>query len=275
MVVRVAHAARRRACSARRLLRRPALVLAGIVLLPAYLGDIFPPAHAQDIRSDDRIVGMPHLRDRPMAGEPRACPEKRGLCGNFIAPQGAPLPNMWFATGSLNPNMNQVIGLNLLGRPGRQGSDRFVTSAIHSAVSNGASGPGMSRGPMRPTPRPRPWGGILPTCSDDEVETQLQAGGQFWGAQARSVAATQFPRDVFTFNARGSADPLALGPTGHPVNLPLEGPAGSWCRPPPVPMSRSSPFETHWFWILLLFPLMVVIVFGLTRGYRIRAIHDG
>ncbi len=264
---------RRRACNAGRLQRR--LVLAGIVLLPAYLGNIFPPSHAQDIHSDDRIIGVLDLGDSQVAGEPRGCPQKRGLCGNFIAPEGAPLPNMWFATGSLNPNMNLVIGLNSLGRPGRQGSDRSVTSAVNSAVSAGTGGPGMSGGPMWPTPRPRPLGGILPPCTADQLETQLQAGGQFWGAQARSVAATQFPRDVFTFNARGSADPLALGPIGHAVNLPLEGPAGSWCRPPPVPMSRSGPFETHWFWILLLFPLMVVIVFGLTRGYRIRAIHDG
>jgi hypothetical protein len=113
-----------------------------------------------------------------------------------------------------------------------------------------------------------------PTCYDDYVEHQLQNGGGFWTPQARSAVPVQFPAAVFTGNRLGSRDPVALGPAGHPVNLPAEGAAGSWCRPPPVPMSQSSPLVTRAFWIVVLFPTCVFIVFWLSRGLRIKAVHE-
>jgi hypothetical protein len=39
-------------------------------------------------------------------------------------------------------------------------------------------------------------------------------------------------------------------------------------------MSLSSPLVTHAFWIVVLFPTGVFVVFWFSRGLRIKAVHE-
>ena len=192
---------------------------------------------------------------------------------------------MWFATGSLDPNMvlssnRHDAGLSALSRSARRVSRSIVASALDRDVgadqdeSDDGGTAGSWAGAVHDPRRALPAGGIVPGCSANEVESELQGGGEFWTGQARSTVPTSFPRNVFTNNLHGAADPLALGPTGDPVNLPAPGPAGNWCRPPATPMSETSPLVTRAFWIMLLFPTAVLLVFGLSRGFRLRPVSD-
>ena len=246
------------------------IVLGGLTLLQTELGAVVPLARAQDGRRFE-------LLRTPGLGLPQTSPD-----GDFASPVGAPRSNMWFATGSLNPDMpifanRDHTGLSALSRPPRRSVNSSVSPAFGSSdlaadpdesEEGGMGGAGtVSDGGGRPVARR-----IAPGCFENDVENALQGGGEFWSGQARSVVPAAFPGNVFTGNPHGAADPLALGPTGHPINLPATGPAGGWCRPPLTPMSQSSPLGTRAFWILLLFPTAMLFVFGLSRGFRLRGI---
>jgi hypothetical protein len=208
--------------------------------------------------------------------------------GNMAPPSGSPAPSMSLTAGSPSPIMTFVFtgigsghaGPNALDLPDSTGVKQSATSDADAAPLMAAGQVGAARrlgngGPVQAiittrNARVR----NAPACYDDYTEHQLQNGGAFWTPQARSAVPVQFPASVFTGNRLGSQDPVALGPAGHPVNLPAEGQAGSWCRPPPVPMSQSSPFVTRAFWIVMLFPMGVFVVFLLSRGLRIKAVHE-
>ena len=245
------------------------IVLGGLALLQAELGAVVPSACAQDGRSFE-------LLHTPQLGVPRTSPD-----GDLASPVGAPRPNMWFATGSLNPDMPSFVnrdhtGLSALSRPPRRSADSTAAPLFGSGVAaepDGSEAGGIGGdGALNGGGRRLATGRIASGCFDNDVENALQGGGEFWSGQARSVVPTAFPGNVFTGNPHGAADPLALGPTGHPINLPATGPAGGWCRPPLTPMSQSSPLGTWAFWILLLFPPTMLFVFGLSRGFRLRGI---
>ncbi len=248
------------------LLRMAPALVAGALLgvSPAH---VFPPADAQSTAH-----GSSQGSSQYQFIAPRAV--GNGAYGNLVAPPGSPDPNDWFANGSLDPDMNDNVGLNALVLPETQGSDRMIAGTTRDAVAPGDDVFAAGRGATATNLAPELAGGVPPGCLDLQLEKQLQTGGTFWGGQAKSTAPTQFPLGVLTWNVAGSRDPLALGPAGSPVNLPAEGPGGGWCRPPATAMSASSPIETQWFWILLLFPLMAVIVFGLSRGFRLRPIEN-
>lgn len=208
--------------------------------------------------------------------------------GAFSLPQGAPDPSMALTTGSPSPIMRFVFdgigsgtaGSGSLALPDGSGFGQLVPSGSDGDVSGAADAADVtalhgSSGLLRPiVAMPRARGGRATTCYDDYTSGQLQSGGEFWTPQAQSAVPVQMPAAVFTGSRSGSRDPVALGPAGHPVNLPVEGPAGAWCRPPPVPMSQSSPLVTRAFWIVVLFPTGVFVVFWLSRGLRIRAVHE-
>ena len=110
-------------------------------------------------------------------------------------------------------------------------------------------------------------GGILPECSDDQLEKKLQSGSEFWSAQAAKAIPVQFPRGVFTGGEVGN--PLGgLGPRGNPSNVRQPGPAGSWCRPGATPFSESSPLASRTFWIPIAIVLIALVVFWLSRGMK-------
>ena len=114
-------------------------------------------------------------------------------------------------------------------------------------------------------------GGIPPRCGEDEVEKQLQAGGEYWRGQAVSAMPIQFPHGVFAGIA-DIQDPLGdLGPRGNPTNIPAPGPPGGWCLPPRGGFSESSPIEDRVFWIGLGVLIGGFLVFWLSRGMSMPA----
>lgn len=109
--------------------------------------------------------------------------------------------------------------------------------------------------------------GIMPSCNESAEASELQAGGEYWNGQAVSTSPVQFPKGVIT--GGDTRNPLGgLGLSGNPTNLPRPGPAGSWCRPAPVPFFESSPLESHIFWIAAAILIVGVVVFWLSRGIK-------
>ncbi len=228
-----------------------------------------------------------------LAGQPPTGTQDPFAAGNLDAPAGSPAPSMALDAGSPSPIMRFLLnglgpesfGQGAMTLPDSHDAGPFATTgpdagnaiaadmgnALASSVPLLGSYTGVVA-PQAPGATVASAAGTAPACSDDFTERQLQAGGTYWTPQARSAVPVQFPAAVFTGNPLGSRDPVALGPTGHPVNLPDEGAAGSWCRPPPVPMSLSSPLVTRAFWIVVLFPTGVFVVFWLSRGLRIKAV---
>jgi hypothetical protein len=288
MVVNI-RAARRRARRCVRRLMCGVLVsgVAGMLLAGAGLPR---PSFAQDV-----------LRTKSLRAMPRAAGSVPSF-GDLLLPPGPPALGMRFGTGSLRPTMIMTFVFNGLGSGGFNGgaltesqtqiSGPFSTAqggspgSIDTDANSGGLGlsipvrlnlstPAQGR-PWSPGPLSHPYArpGIPVACLDNQTESQLQAGGQFWTPQARSATPVRFPGAVFIGSRLASKDPLGLGPIGHPVNVSPAGPAGSWCRPPPTPMGQSSPLEYRVFWIVLFFPLGVSLVFWASRGIQIRAVHD-
>jgi len=110
--------------------------------------------------------------------------------------------------------------------------------------------------------------GFQPVCSNDQLERQLQAGGEFWNVQGMNAAPVQFPSGVFTGPVEVGNPLGALGPSGNPSNVAAPGPAGGWCRPAPAPFFESSPLASHSFWIPVIILFVGVVVFWLSRGMK-------
>ena len=128
----------------------------------------------------------------------------------------------------------------------------------------GSSG-GSVIGPPGTLSETTPAAGIAPACGANEVSSQLQSGGQYWSGQAVSATPVQFPSGVFV-GMEGN-NPLGdLGPTGNPINVVAQGPAGGWCLPPQTPFSESSPLESRVIWLGFIIVSGGVVVFLLSRG---------
>ena len=244
MVVRVAVAMRRHASSDRWSLPRATVLLGGIAILPTQSGNSSLLSAEAQLRA---IEGLASGSQMAAIAPP--------LYGDFASPAGSPDPALSFA-----------FAADELGLPQNQGSDPAVAASINHSVSPGADEIAEGRGGPGPTVRRAAPGGIHAICSADQTEVQLQGGGEFWTTQAVSATPVRFPSGVFLGNSL-VANPLALlGPTGGRSNLQLPGPAGSWCRPGPVPFSESSPLESRAFWIMVSLPLVAGFVFLLSRG---------
>ena len=89
------------------------------------------------------------------------------------------------------------------------------------------------------------------------------------GIRLDGGAAVQFPRGVFVRGDGG--DPLSLGPSGDPTNLPRPVAHSDWCRPFATPFSLSGPLESIVVWILLSIVLAALLVAWLSRGHRLPA----
>jgi hypothetical protein len=110
--------------------------------------------------------------------------------------------------------------------------------------------------------------GLESNCGT-ELQQSLQAGSEFWNSQ-EGGAPVQFPRGVFVRGDGG--DPLDLGPSGDPTNLPRRPVAHSnWCSPFATPFSLSGPLESVVVWILFSIVLAALLVAWLSRGYRLPA----
>ena len=248
MVVRVAVAMGRHPNSARWSLTRATALLGGIAILPTQSGNIALLSPQAQLRAIEGVTSGSQMA----AIAP-------SLYGDFVSPTGSPDPALSFAFAAIP-----------LGLPQNQGSDPAVAASINRSVSPGADEIAEGRGrPVSALTGAVP-GGIHAICSADETETQLQGGGEFWTTQAVSATPVRFPSGVFLGNSLVS-DPLALGPTGDRSNLQPPGPAGSWCRPGPVPFSESSPLESRAFWIIVSLPLVAGFVFLLSRGVKLQS----
>jgi hypothetical protein len=178
------------------------------------------------------------------------------------------LPNATSASGALGPMSDT------------QGIDPAVTALLNGTLPAGAEEFGVGGAPPKPTTSGVAPEGIQGVCGDDQTATRLQAGGEFWIAQAASGAPVQFPPGVSTASSLGNAfspsgnptDPT-LGPSGDRSNLPAPGPAGAWCRPLPVPFALSSPLASRAVLIPVVVLLVGVIVFWLSRGVKMPTRH--
>jgi hypothetical protein len=222
---------------------RATVLLGGIAILPTQSGNISLLSSEAQLRAIEGLV----------SGSQIALP----LYGDFTSPAGSPDPALSFA-----------FSANALALLQNQGSDPAVAASINRSVTLGADEIAEGRGGSVPTVRGAASGEMHAICSVDQTETQLQGGGEFWTTQAVSATPVRFPSGVFLGNSL-IADPLALGPTGDRSNLQSPGPAGSWCRPGPVPFSQSSPLESRAFWIIVFFPLVAGFVFWLSRGVKL------
>ena len=106
-------------------------------------------------------------------------------------------------------------------------------------------------------------GAVRSACAP--VVQQLQAAGRYWNAVsvgAPPVRLSPPPRAIAPL-----VDPIR-GPGGDRTNVSAPGPAGAWCRPPPVPFAESSPLAGRGFWLPVAVALFGVTVFWLSRGLR-------
>ncbi|MBV8399998.1 MAG: hypothetical protein JOZ17_14860 [Acetobacteraceae bacterium] len=143
-----------------------------------------------------------------------------------------------------------------------------------SASAESGNGPGLGgtsggTGISTPVVSPNTSGSAQPACSDNALTNQMQAGGNFWNAQA--VSASPVPLVPNQFSRLITSDSLedpTKGPSGGRTNVPAEGPAGAWCRPPPVPVSQADPFQNPSLVVPALLLAFGSLVFWLSRGFR-------
>jgi hypothetical protein len=152
--------------------------------------------------------------------------------------------------------------------PGVAGLVNGIISGPADVFSVGTSGQAPSVSEATPV-------GSQPGCGDDQTATLLQAGGEFWNGQAVSATPAEIPQGVLSVSALakmtsagGNPSDPTLGPSGDRSNLPSLGLAGGWCRPQPVPFSKSSPLASRAVLIPFAIFLMGVVVFWLSRGMR-------
>jgi hypothetical protein len=95
------------------------------------------------------------------------------------------------------------------------------------------------------------------------VTRTLQMGGEYWNGLPYGAMPTSLAPPIRL--GASLADPIQ-GPSGDRSNLPPPGPAGAWCRPPPVPIAETSPLANRTFWIPATILAFGIGVFWLSRG---------
>jgi hypothetical protein len=247
----------RSACGQCWRLPRAAAVLAGLAVLPTDQSGSFSLL-SHELRKIEGLAAGSTLDELENEGA------AAGAGGNFAGPTGAPADNFVSPIGSPNASMPSggAVGYPLT-------DDAAAAAGAVDTTEPVFIGHGPAPGPVG---RPLLRTGVSGTCVDDMLEKQLQFNTEVWTPQAATPAPTGFPSNVFRGNPNGSPDPLGLGPggSGNRTNVQPPGAAGVWCRPPPEPFSQSGPLATRVFWIVVFIPLMVIIVFWWSRGFKIR-----
>jgi hypothetical protein len=156
-----------------------------------------------------------------------------------------------------------------------QGIDPGVAGLVNGIISDSTDVSGIGTSGQVPSVSQATPGGTQAGCGDDQTATLLQAGGEFWNSQAVSATPAQIPQGVLSVSALakmnsagGNPSDATLGPSGDRSNLPPLGPAGGWCRPQPVPFSKSSPLASRAVLIPFAILLLGVVVFWLSRGMK-------
>jgi hypothetical protein len=175
----------------------------------------------------------------------------RNALGYGILPSAAPLP----------PTAG--LGLSL---PSPFGFPFDPTAAIAVDADDIAAGDSPGAAETIPAPSPtRATPGLLHLdCA--VIPKTLQSGGEYWQALPYAAMPTRLAPPPRVDG--GLADPIR-GPSGNRSNLQAPGPAGAWCRPPPIPIADTSPLANRGFWIPASLVLVGVGVFWLSRGIEL------
>lgn len=232
MVVTVAARRRRRARKARCSTPRAGVLLAGIAFLPTQSGGI--------------SLLLPQEQLRPIDGHSTA--------PMLLSIEPAPYGNFSPPAGGLDPSL--AFDFSLVGFEAGPGPDPAIGTLADAGdqlgIGDSAAGPSTIGGAAIPA-------ATRSVC--EQAPEQLQAVGNYWNHQASSGPPVQLAVNVAT-------DPVR-GPSGDPGNLPSAGPAGAWCRPPPLPFAESGPLASRAFWTPVALVLSGLTVFWLSRGFKL------
>ncbi len=239
---------RRRARRILSSLPRAAVLFAGLAVPPSQFGGVSLLSPEQQLRAIEGLAGVSQIQ------MPAVTPQAYDDSVSPSNASGSSLPS------AFNPS---PLGLLMM-----QKSSPAVSALLDSTLSAGIDQFGAAAGGPAPISRRVLRGGTNAACGNDQLTARLQAGGEFWTSRAVSTAPAGFPPGVFTGSVVANANPLALGPGGDRSNLPAPGPAGDWCRPPPVPFARSSPLASRIFWTPVAVVLAGIAVFWLSRGMK-------
>jgi hypothetical protein len=238
-------------CRARRIvssLPRAAVLFAGLAVPPPQFGGVSVLSPEQQLRAIAGLAGVSQIQ------LPAIAPQAYEASVSSSNSSDSSLPS------AFNPSS---LGLLTMQKP-----SPAVTTSLDNTLLADAGQSAAAGGPVPATGGRAPRGGINAACSSSPLTARLQTGGAFWTAQGVSAAPIGFPPGVFTGSVAANANPLALGPGGDRSNLPSPGPAGDWCRPPPVPFARSSPLASRIFWTPVAVVLAGIVVFWLSRGVK-------
>jgi hypothetical protein len=210
------------------------LMLAGAVIVPSPSGDVAPlslPLRA--------IAGSPHGLELPASelGYGKALPTP-------------PLP----PTAGLDLSLPSPFGWAL---------DPIAGIATEGEGAAAAADASLAEVATMAAPRLR---GAAPGSLHIDcgwAARTLQAGGEYWNTLPVGAMPTRLAPP--TRLAGSPANPVQ-GPSGDRSNLPPLGPAGAWCRPPAIPIGKTSPLSNQSFWIPALLVAFGIGVFWLSRG---------
>ena len=207
------------------------------------------------------------------------------IFGDFQSPTDVSLPSISGGSGFMRANSGlDPVAANAIDTIVQPDLMVNVTALLADAIGVGPSSAAAAAvgGATAPTPNdggvgeddsavalgPNAGASGLESNCGAELQQSLQTGGEFWN-RLDGGAAVQFPRGVFVRGDGG--DPLSLGPSGDPTNLPRPVAHSDWCRPFATPFSLSGPLESIVVWILLSIVLAALLVAWLSRGHRLPA----
>lgn len=195
------------------------------------------------------------------------------LFGDFLSPTALSMGQGLSGPTSQNNGLDPAVSA-MLDQASQQlqpalqpsgGSAEVEEFGVGSDPGVGSSDPSTDSGPtVDKTPRRLAVSkavGLASACLDQSLK-HIQTGDRFWGQQSKSAPPAEFPRGI----ALGD-----LGPRGNPINLSSPGLAGDWCRPSAMPFYETSPLEDQLLWIASGLLLTGVLVFYLSRGFRLPA----
>jgi hypothetical protein len=160
------------------------------------------------------------------------------------------------STNQLDPSLSFQFSTSPEAQLATQGSDPVVTGFVSGAVLAPDNALGLGGGATSFAPTIISGEGVQTACG--ELARQLQSLGKYWNG-----------RTVSGMPGLLAANSAAVSGGGNSSNLSLEGRAGAWCRPAPVPFADSSPLASRAFWQPIAVVSFGVVVFWLSRGVRL------
>jgi hypothetical protein len=212
----------------------PSAVLLAAAVLPGPSADVSPLS----------------LQLRAIAGSPQGLSLPANELGYGTALPAAQLP----PTAGLSLSLPSPFGWALNPIAG-------ITTQVDEAAAAADASLVAATTIAAPRPREATPGSIHIDCA--WMALTLQSGGDNWNTLPYDAMPTSLAPPVRL--GASPANPVQ-GPSGNRSNLPRPGPAGAWCRPPPVPIAQTSPLSNQSFWIPVLLATFGVGVFWLSRG---------